>query len=55
MRLLTPLGEIAILIDGNTIEYDCRKIDINTCCEDVSGRYAIQISFKPDGMELIQQ
>ncbi len=49
MKLLTPIGEINILIDGIKIEYDYKKIDADACCKDINGRYAIIIPFMPDG------
>ena len=53
MKLVTPLGEIDILIDGREIEYDFQIVDVDSSCKDVEGRYAIQVSFVPDGREHI--
>lgn len=53
MKLVTPLGEIDILIDGREIEYDFQTVDVDSSCKDVEGRYAIQVSFVPDGREHI--
>lgn len=49
MKLVTPLGEIDILIDGRETEYDFHIVDVDSSCKDVDGRYTIQILFDPDG------
>ena len=48
--LITPFGEIKILIDGKQIPYSAmegRKLDV--LCPNVLGRYQIAITFIPDG------
>lgn len=49
MKLLTPLGELFITVDGKLIEYEYRKANLVQSCKDVNGRYIINISFIPDG------
>lgn len=49
-KLLTPYGEIKILIDGKPVPYfaqEGRKLDV--LCPRVLGRYQIAIQFIPDG------
>lgn len=51
-KLITPFGEIKILIDGKETSYiaeECRKL--NTLCPHVLGRYQITVQFTPDGKE----
>lgn len=51
-KLITPFGEIQILIDGIPVPYaakEGRKYD--GLCSNVLGRYQIKISFVPDGKE----
>ena len=51
-KLLTPFGEIKILIDGNPVPYvaqEVRKHDV--LCPHVLGRYRIVVGFVPDGGE----
>ena len=50
--LLTPLGEIIILIDGVPVSYSAqegRKLDV--LCPHILGRYQINVQFLPDGNE----
>lgn len=49
MNLVTPFGEIEILIDGKAIEYNYKKLNPDSHCKDVNGRHLIQVSFVPDG------
>lgn len=49
-KLLTPFGEIQILIDGKPVPYfaqEGRKLD--NLCPHVLGRYQIAVQFHPDG------
>ena len=51
-KLLTPFGEIKILIDSKPLPYDAqegRKLDCG--CPHVLGRYHIAVRFIPDGKE----
>ena len=51
-KLITPFGEIQILIDGMSVPYaakEGRKFDY--LCSRVLGRYQIRVSFIPDGKE----
>ena len=51
-KLLTPFGEINILIDGKPVPYSAqegRKQDV--LCPHVLGRYQITVPFIPDGKE----
>ena len=51
-KLITPFGEIKILIDGNPVSYfaqEGRKLD--ALCPHVLGRYQIAVKFIPDGKE----
>ena len=49
-RLMTPFGEIQILIDGKPIPYmalEGEKLEV--LCPDVLGRYQIPVHYVPDG------
>ena len=46
----TPIGDIEIRIDGRLAHFNGRSIKKDGTCEDVSGRYAIYVDFKPDGI-----
>ncbi len=51
-RLITPFGEIKILIDGKPVSYfaqEGRKLDV--LCPHVLGRYQIAVRFNPDRKE----
>lgn len=51
-KLITPFGEIRILIDGISVPYyvrEGRKPDVR--CPDVLDRYQITVFFVPDGKE----
>ena len=51
-KLITPFGEIKILIDGKATSYiaeEGRKLDV--LCPHVLGRYQITVQFIPDGKE----
>ena len=51
-RLLTPLGEIKVLIDSKPVPYDAqvgRRLENG--CPHVLGRYQIEVRFVPDGKE----
>lgn len=51
-KLITPFGEIKILIDGKAASYTAeegRKLD--DLCPHVLGRYQITVPFSPDGKE----
>ena len=51
-KLITPFGEIEILIDGKATDYTAeegRKLDV--LCPHVLGRYQIAVHFAPDGKE----
>ena len=53
-KILTPFGEIKILIDGQPVPYfaqEGRKQDI--LCPHILGRYQITVTFIPDGEEHI--
>ena len=50
-KLITPFGEIKILIDGIPVSYVAqkgRKLDV---CPHLLGRYQITVDFVPDGAE----
>ena len=50
--LLTPFGEIKILIDGKEVPYLAQKGgNLDGLCQHVLGRYQITVSFIPDGNE----
>ncbi len=51
MKLVSPFGEISILIDDIEIEYTFKELKPFDNCPDVNGRYMIEIDFKPDGRE----
>ncbi len=51
-RLITPFGEIFILVDGNAIPYKALKGSRNSYLwPDVRDRYQIPVHFVPDGDE----
>lgn len=47
--LLTPLGRIAVCVDSKPVEYEAKRVAREKCCEKLDGRFAIHISFVPDG------
>ena len=51
MKLVSPFGEITVLIDGRETEYTFKELKPYKNCLDVDGRYIIEIGFKPDGRE----
>lgn len=51
MKLTTPLGELFITIDDVLIDYDYRTVEKDSTCQDVDGRFAIIVTFVPDGKE----
>lgn len=51
-RLNTPLGEIAVMIDGRPIDYTAQKGPFNDVLwPDVKDRYQIEVRYVPDGKE----
>lgn len=49
-KLVTPFGEISILIDGREVPYTALKgKGIEDLCPDVLGRFQIEVEFVPDG------
>ncbi len=51
-KIITPMGEIKILIDDVETQYAPLKgAPIENLCPDVIGRYQIEIQFLPDGKE----
>lgn len=51
-KLLTPFGEIKILIDSKPVPYDAREgRKLENGCPNVLGRYQIVVHFIPDGKE----
>ena len=51
-KLLTPFGEINILIDSKPVPYDAKEgRKPENGCPHVLGRYQIPVSFVPDGKE----
>ena len=52
--LITPFGEIKILLDGKQIPYSVQKgKNIESLCPHLLGRYQITVNFVPDGKEHI--
>lgn len=49
--LITPLGEIEIIIDDKPIPYSAKKLEKDKLCQDLDGRYSIEIHFVPDENE----
>lgn len=47
--IVTPLGKINVMIDGNSILYHERKCVCDKTCKDLDGRYMIVVDFIPDG------
>ena len=51
-KLLTPFGEIRILIDSKPVSYDAQEgRKMENGCPNVLGRYHIAVRFIPDGKE----
>ncbi|WP_373724974.1 hypothetical protein [Bacteroides heparinolyticus] len=51
-KLNTPFGEIAIMIDGQAIDYTVQKgSDNDVLWPDVRDRYQIEVRYVPDGKE----
>ncbi len=51
-RLVTPFGEIDILIDGQRESYTVQEgRKLNNFCPDVLGRFQVTVQFIPDGQE----
>lgn len=51
-KLVTPFGEIDILIDGRQVPYVAQEGErIEHLCPDVLGRFQITVEFVPDGKE----
>ena len=51
-KIITPFGEIKIMIDGNSSPYSAQKgSKLNGLCPRVLGRYQITVQFIPDGHE----
>ena len=51
-KLLTPFGEIKILIDSESVPYDAQEgRKLENGCPNVLGRYHIAVRFIPDGKE----
>ena len=51
-KIITPMGEIKILIDDVEVQYvPLKGIAIENLCPDILGRYQIEIHFAPDGKE----
>lgn len=49
-RIITPLGELFIHVDGIDIMYDYQVRGKSDPCKDVEGRYLVEINFQPDGI-----
>ena len=51
-KLITPFGEIDIMIDGQSVSYTAREgKKIKDLCSDVLGRFQIAVHYVPDGKE----
>ena len=51
-KLLTPFGEIRILIDSKPVPYEAQEgRKLESICPNVLGRYQITVHFIPDGKE----
>ena len=49
-KLVTPFGEINILIDGKPVPYSAQEVrKQHVLCPHVLGRYQITVPFIPDG------
>lgn len=49
MALVTPLGEISVLVDGRRVPYSFVRLETDDNIFCVDGRYKIAIDFEPDG------
>lgn len=47
--LLTPLGEIEVLIDAVPLSYHAVECPCDKTCPDLTGRYTIKVELLPDG------
>ncbi len=47
--LETPFGSVDVKLDGNILDYECHEQPLDSTCREVNGRYAIKVSFIPDG------
>lgn len=50
-KIITPFGELNIVLDGNRIPYTYTVRTKSEPCKDVDGRYLIEVVFTPDGEE----
>ena len=51
-KLITPFGEIDIMIDGQPVPYTAREgSKIKELCSEVLGRFQIAVHYIPDGKE----
>lgn len=48
-KVVTPLGEIDIKLDGNPISYEVKQLEEDDWHMPIGGRYQIYIDFTPDG------
>ncbi|CAM5194740.1 hypothetical protein UACE39S_02284 [Ureibacillus acetophenoni] len=46
--LLTPLGDIKLFVNNEEIEFTAIKLDTESHCPDVNGRYLIQYKYKSE-------
>lgn len=52
MNIVTPLGEIQVLVDGKAYPHRVVKLEKEAVlCPDIDGRYWIEVAFIPDGRE----
>lgn len=50
MELITPLGAIKVLLDGEPIPCSVTKLEpLEAFCPDIAGRYKIEVDYIPDG------
>ena len=52
MELVTPLGRIQVLLDGDPIPCSIIRLDpLENLCPDIAARYKIEVDYTPDGKE----
>jgi len=48
--LITPLGAIKLFVNDEEVEFTAIKLDLESHCRDVNGRYLIQYEYKSEMM-----
>ena len=52
MELITPLGTVFLLIDGEPVDFFATELNpMDNLCPDLEGRFKLEVDFIPDGKE----